>query len=200
MGSNLALKPGSQWTTASAGSRIMQVISFETVVARDVKTGELERLPRPRRKPSHWTGTPPRTGVFGILPASAGTADHDPLFHITYLNNLIEQDHRASSLASGRCWNLRISSRGGVELLHRIQQGQFALRKLGIANKTAPEICNACLPPEGESLQDRDLGLQISLLHQSRPFDVKTYRLVISSHDLHPGWIATRHGGRWTRG
>jgi hypothetical protein len=32
---------------------------------------------------------------------------------------------------------------GGVELLHRIRQGQFALRKLGVANKTAPEIWNA---------------------------------------------------------
>jgi hypothetical protein len=34
---------------------------------------------------------------------------------------------------------------GGVELLHRIRQGQFALRKLGVAKKTAPEIWNAVL-------------------------------------------------------
>ncbi len=33
----------------------------------------------------------------------------------------------------------------GVELLHRIRQGQFALRKLGVAKKTAPEIWNAVL-------------------------------------------------------
>jgi len=34
---------------------------------------------------------------------------------------------------------------GGVELLHRIRQGQFALRKLEVAKKTAPEIWNAVL-------------------------------------------------------
>jgi hypothetical protein len=33
----------------------------------------------------------------------------------------------------------------GVELLHRIRQGQFALYKLGVADKTAPEIWNAVL-------------------------------------------------------
>jgi hypothetical protein len=33
----------------------------------------------------------------------------------------------------------------GVELLHRIRQGQFALRKPGVAEKTAPDISNAVL-------------------------------------------------------
>jgi hypothetical protein len=33
----------------------------------------------------------------------------------------------------------------GVELLHRIRQGQFALHKLGVAKKTAPKIWNAVL-------------------------------------------------------
>ena len=33
----------------------------------------------------------------------------------------------------------------GVELFHRIRQGQFALRKVGVAEKTAPEIWNAVL-------------------------------------------------------
>jgi len=37
----------------------------------------------------------------------------------------------------------------GVELLHRIRQGQFALRKLRVAKKTAPEIWNALLAAEG---------------------------------------------------
>ena len=45
MGSNLALKPGSEVDYGERRFAIMQVISFETVVARDVETGELERLP-----------------------------------------------------------------------------------------------------------------------------------------------------------
>jgi hypothetical protein len=45
MGSNLALKPGSEVDYGERRFSIMQVISSETVVARDVETGELERLP-----------------------------------------------------------------------------------------------------------------------------------------------------------
>jgi putative transposase len=45
MGSNLAIKPGSEVDYGERRFAIMQVISFEAVVARDVETGELERLP-----------------------------------------------------------------------------------------------------------------------------------------------------------
>src|SRR5664279_4073894 len=45
MSSNLALRPGSEVDYGERRFAIMQVISFETVVARDVETGELERLP-----------------------------------------------------------------------------------------------------------------------------------------------------------
>jgi putative transposase len=45
MSSNLALKPGSEVNYGERQFTIMQVISFETVVARDVETGDLERLP-----------------------------------------------------------------------------------------------------------------------------------------------------------
>jgi hypothetical protein len=45
MGSNLALKPCSEVDYGERRFAIMQLISFETVVARDVETGELERLP-----------------------------------------------------------------------------------------------------------------------------------------------------------
>jgi len=33
----------------------------------------------------------------------------------------------------------------GVELLHRIRKGQFDLKQLGVAGKTAPEIWQAVL-------------------------------------------------------
>jgi putative transposase len=45
MGSNLAIKPGSEVDYGERRYVIMQIISFEAVVARDVETGELERLP-----------------------------------------------------------------------------------------------------------------------------------------------------------
>jgi putative transposase len=44
MDSNLAIKPGSEVDYGERRFVIMQVISFEAVVARDVETGELERL------------------------------------------------------------------------------------------------------------------------------------------------------------
>jgi transposase-like protein len=67
-----------------------------------------------------------------------------------YLNNLIEQDHRAikSRIRPMLGFKDFVSAQitlAGVELLHRIRQGQFELRKLGVAKKTAPEIWNAVL-------------------------------------------------------
>jgi hypothetical protein len=44
MDSNLAIKPGSEVVYGERRFVIMQVISFEAVVARDVETDELERL------------------------------------------------------------------------------------------------------------------------------------------------------------
>jgi hypothetical protein len=48
----------------------------------------------------------------------------------------------------------------GVELLPRIRQRQFALRKLGVVKKTAPEISNAVLAASGGKPFKIDLGLQ----------------------------------------
>ena len=67
-----------------------------------------------------------------------------------YLNDLIEQDHRAIKSRVGPMLGFKdfVSAQitlAGVELLHRIRQGPFALRKLGVAKKKAPEIWNAVL-------------------------------------------------------
>jgi transposase-like protein len=82
-------------------------------------------------------------------------SEHSPGRPITirsskYLNDLIEQDHRAIKSRVGPMLGFKdfVSAQitlAGVELLHRIRQGQFALRKLGVAEKTAPEIWNAVL-------------------------------------------------------
>jgi|SRR5436190_517964 len=67
-----------------------------------------------------------------------------------YLNNLIEQDHRAIKSRTGPMLGFKnfASARitlAGVELLHRIRQGQFNLKHLGVIGKTEPEIWNAVL-------------------------------------------------------
>jgi transposase-like protein len=82
-------------------------------------------------------------------------SEHQPGRPITirsskYFNKLIEQDHRAIKSRVGLMVGFKdfVSAQitlAGIELLHRIRQGQFALRKLGVAEKTAPEIWNAVL-------------------------------------------------------
>jgi len=67
-----------------------------------------------------------------------------------YLNNLIEQDHRSIKLRLGpmlgfkRFRNASITI-AGIELVHRIRKGQFALERLRLRGKTAPEIWTAVL-------------------------------------------------------
>jgi transposase-like protein len=85
-------------------------------------------------------------------------SEHPPGRPITirsskYLNNLIEQgeqDDRAIKSRIGPMLGFKdfVSAQitlAGVELVHRIRQEQFALRKLGVAKKTAPDIWNAVL-------------------------------------------------------
>ncbi len=67
-----------------------------------------------------------------------------------YLNNLIEQDHRSIKLRLGPMLGFKRFRRAsitiaGIELMHRIRKGQFALSKLRTTGKTAPEIWNAVL-------------------------------------------------------
>jgi transposase-like protein len=67
-----------------------------------------------------------------------------------YLNNLIEQDHRSIKLRLGpmlgfkRFRNASVTI-AGIELVHRIRKAQFALGRLRVANRTAPEIWSAVL-------------------------------------------------------
>ena len=67
-----------------------------------------------------------------------------------YLDNLIEQDHRSIKLRLGPMLGFKRFRRAsitiaGIELMHRIRKGQFALSKLRTTGKTAPEIWNAVL-------------------------------------------------------
>jgi hypothetical protein len=112
-------------------------------------------------------------------------SEHPPGRPITirsskYLNNLIEQDHRAIKSRIGPMLGFKdfVSAQitlAGVELVHRIRQGQFALRKLGVAKKTAPEIWNASARRLRRKAFKIHLGLHISTLHQSRYEDVYVF-------------------------
>ncbi|KAK47764.1 integrase [Caballeronia jiangsuensis] len=64
-----------------------------------------------------------------------------------YLNNLIEQDHRPIKSRTNVMLGLkRFSSAAttilGIELAHRIREGQFDLSKLGLKGAAAPAIWN----------------------------------------------------------
>jgi transposase-like protein len=67
-----------------------------------------------------------------------------------YLNNLIEQDHRAIKLRLGPMLGFKQFRRAsvtiaGIELMHRIKKGQFTVSKLRATGKTAPEIWTSVL-------------------------------------------------------
>src|SRR5271168_3343924 len=67
-----------------------------------------------------------------------------------YLNNMIEQDHRGVKSRIGPMLGFKIFKRAavtiaGIELLHRIRKGQFALSRLGVQGQTAPAIWTAVL-------------------------------------------------------
>ena len=92
----------------------------------------------------------------GLAPSAQGVprrGDRTKLRSSKYLNNLIEQDHRSIKLRLGpmlgfkrfRRASIRIA---GIELAHRIRKGQFALDKLRVRGKAAPEIGPLCSLPD----------------------------------------------------
>jgi transposase-like protein len=65
-----------------------------------------------------------------------------------YLNNIVEQDHRniksrTRPMLGFKQFENAASTLGGVELIHRIRKGQFALGRLRISGTTTLEIWNA---------------------------------------------------------
>ena len=67
-----------------------------------------------------------------------------------YLNNLIEQDHRSIKLRLGLMLGFKRFRRtsitiAGIELMHRIRKGQFALDNRRVRGKTTPEMWSAVL-------------------------------------------------------
>jgi len=70
-------------------------------------------------------------------------------------NNLIEQDHRSiklrlSPMLGFKRFRNASNTIAGIELVHRIRKGQFALTRLRVRGKTAPEIWTASVSPANE--------------------------------------------------
>ena len=75
---------------------------------------------------------------------------HTKLRSSKYLNNLIEQDHRGIKSRTGpmlgfKNFDCATTTIAGIELLHRIRKGQFALGSLHLKKQTVPAIWNAVL-------------------------------------------------------
>ena len=67
-----------------------------------------------------------------------------------YLNNLIEQDHRGVKLRIGPMLGFKLFRTAaitiaGIELLRRIQKGQFDLGRLRLKDRSASDVWNAVL-------------------------------------------------------
>ena len=68
----------------------------------------------------------------------------------TYLNNLIEQDHRGTKRRIGpmlgfKGFKTAAVTIAGLELLRRIHKGQFNLTKLRLKDRRTPAVWNAVL-------------------------------------------------------
>jgi transposase-like protein len=67
-----------------------------------------------------------------------------------YLNNLIEQDHRGvkqriAVMLGFKDFTKAAITIAGIELMHRIRKGQFALARVGVQGQAAPTIWAAVL-------------------------------------------------------
>ena len=84
------------------------------------------------------------------MPSENGEWKHTKLRSSKYLNNLIEQDHRGIKSRTGpmlgfKRFDYAAITIAGIELLHRIHKGQFALGSLRLKDQAAPDIWNAVL-------------------------------------------------------
>lgn len=82
--------------------------------------------------------------VDGLLPADT------KLRSSKYLNNLIEQDHRGvkqriAVMLGFKDFTKAAITIAGIELMHRIRKGQFALSRVGVQGQAAPTIWAAVL-------------------------------------------------------
>ena len=78
-----------------------------------------------------------------------------------YLNNVIEQDHRNIKLRLGPMLGFKqfksaTITIAGIELMHRIRKGQFALSRLDVQGQIAPAVWESALAACFEKHHDAD--------------------------------------------
>jgi transposase-like protein len=132
-----------------------KTVDFGRSTRRDVTTAKLFF-----RKALKTQGRPPRVITLDGYAATHGAGRELPEGHEVwnntklrsskYLNNIVEQDHRAINARIGPMLGFKRVRQAkvplaGIELLHRIRTNQFDLSKLPIQTKTAPTIENAGL-------------------------------------------------------
>ena len=84
------------------------------------------------------------------MKANGELPDNTTLRSSKYLNNLIEQDHRGVKLRIGPMLGFKLFGTAaitiaGIELLRRIQKGQFNLGRLRLKDRSASDTWNAVL-------------------------------------------------------
>ena len=105
------------------------------------------------------------------MPSENGVWKHTKLRSSKYLNNLIEQDHRGIKSRTGpmlgfKRFDYAAITIAGIELLHRIHKGQFALGSLRLKDQAAP--ISGTLSSLHRSILLQDLILpHRNYLHQS---------------------------------
>jgi transposase-like protein len=132
-----------------------RTVDFRLSPRRDVTAAKLFF-----RKTLRTQGCPPRVitldghaashRAVGELPEEKEVWNDTKLRSSKYLNNIIEQDHRAIKSRIGPMLGFKRSRRAkvtiaGIELLHRIRKNQFNLSKLQIQTKSPPAIWSAVL-------------------------------------------------------
>jgi transposase-like protein len=138
-----------------AVDRACRTVDFRLSTKRDVKAAKAffrQAIKSQRRCPQTITldGYAASHRAVRELKADGSLPAEMKLRSSKYLNNLIEQDHRsvkqriAVMLGFKGFRNAAITITG-IELLHRIRKGQFALGSLGVQGRAAPAVWNAVL-------------------------------------------------------
>ena len=132
-----------------------KTVDFRLISRRDVTAAKLFF-----RKALKTQGRPPRVITLDgyaashravrELPEENGAWNNTKIRSSKYLNNIIEQDHRAIKARIGPMLGFKRFRRAkvtiaGIELLHRIRKNQFDLSKLQIQTNTAATMWDAVL-------------------------------------------------------
>jgi DDE domain len=111
-----------------------------------------------------------------------------------YLNNLIEQDHRsvkqriAVMIGFKRFTNAAITITG-IELMHRIRKGQFALARLGVQGQAVPTNWSAVTDCLKSARRKQDVSVLAGYLHRALECSPIFIRLLFAAQLANAGRV-----------